>query len=63
MSTNIEMQHKLEDGSYDLLLPKSESKLITINNTELNSHLGDTNTLEGNLEYLSRLYAYWWKET
>lgn len=61
MSTNIEMQHKLEDGSYDLLLPKSESKLITIDNTELNSHLGDTSTLEGNLEYLSRLYAYWWK--
>lgn len=61
MSKNIEMQHKLEDGSYDLLLPKTESKLITVDNTELNSHLGDTNTLEGNLEYLSRLYAHWWK--
>ena len=61
MAQNIEMQCKQSDGSYETLLPKSQASLLEINNTDLGSHLGGNTTVEGSLDYLSRLYAYWWK--
>lgn len=61
MAQNIEMQCKQSDGSYETLLPKTQSSLITLNNTDLGNHLGGNTTVEGSLDYLSRMYAYWWK--
>lgn len=61
MAQNIEMQCKQSDGSYETLLPKTQASLLEINNTDLGSHLGGNTTVEGSLDYLSRLYAYWWK--
>lgn len=61
MAQNIEMQCKQSDGSYETLLPKTQSSLITLNNTDLGNHLGGNTTVEGSLDYLSRIYAYWWK--
>lgn len=61
MAQNIEMQCKQSDGSYETLLPKSQANLLEINNTDLGSHLGGNTTVEGSLDYLSRMYAYWWK--
>ena len=61
MAQNIEMQCKQSDGSYETLLPKSQASLLEINNTDLGNHLGGNTTVEGSLDYLSRMYAYWWK--
>lgn len=61
MAQNIEMQCKQSDGSYETLLPKSQVSLLEINNTDLGNHLGGNTTVEGALDYLSRMYAYWWK--
>lgn len=61
MAQNIEMQCKQSDGSYETLLPKSQASLLEINNTDLGNHLGGNTTVEGALDYLSRMYAYWWK--
>lgn len=61
MAQIIEMQCKQSDGSYETLLPKSQASLLEINNTDLGSHLGGNTTVEGSLDYLSRMYAYWWK--
>lgn len=61
MAQNIEMQCKQSDGSYETLLPKSQASLLEINNTDLGNHLGGNTTVEGGLDYLSRMYAYWWK--
>ena len=61
MAQNIEMQCKQSDGSYETLLPKTQASLLEINNTDLGSHLGGNTTVEGSLDYLSRMYAYWWK--
>ena len=61
MAQNIEMQCKQSDGSYETLLPKTQANLLEINNTDLGNHLGGNTTVEGSLDYLSRMYAYWWK--
>lgn len=61
MAQNIEMQCKQSDGSYETLLPKSQASLLEINNTDLGNYLGGNTTVEGSLDYLSRMYAYWWK--
>ena len=61
MAQNIEMQCKQSDGSYETLLPKTQASLLEINNTDLGNHLGGNTTVEGSLDYLSRMYAYWWK--
>lgn len=63
MAQNIEMQCKQSDGSYETLLPKTQASLLEINNTDLGNHLGGNTTVEGSLDYLSRMYAYWWKRT
>ena len=61
MAQNIEMQCKQSDVSYETLLPKTQASLLEINNTDLGNHLGGNTTVEGSLDYLSRMYAYWWK--
>lgn len=61
MAQNIEMQCKQSDGSYETLLPKTQASLLEINNADLENHLGGNTTVEGSLDYLSRMYAYWWK--
>lgn len=61
MAQIIEMQCKQSDGSYETLLQKSYTNLSEINNPDLGNHLGGNTTVEGALDYLSRIYAYWWK--
>lgn len=46
---------------YDFLRPCTDTSLISLDNSTLSSQLNNQVTLEGALDYLSRIYAYWWK--
>ena len=46
---------------YDFLRPCTDTSLISLDNSTLSSQLNNQNMLEGALDYLSRIYAHWWK--
>lgn len=46
---------------YDFLRPCTDTSLISLDNSTLSSQLNNQTTLERALDYLSRIYAYWWK--
>lgn len=58
-TTNIKINSLRTE--YDFLRPYTDTSLISLNNPTLSSQLNNQITLEGALDYLSRIYAYWWK--
>ena len=58
-TTNIKINSLRTE--YDFLRPCTDTSLISLDNSTLSSQLNNQTTLEGVLDYLSRIYAHWWK--
>lgn len=58
-TTNIKINSLRTE--YDFLRPCTDTSLISLDNSTLSSQLNNQITLEGALDYLSRIYAHWWK--
>lgn len=58
-TTNIKINSLRTE--YDFLRPCTDTSLISLDNSTLSSQLNNQVTLEGALDYLSRIYAHWWK--
>lgn len=58
-TTNIKINSLRTE--YDFLRPYTDTSLISLDNSILSSQFNNQTSLEGVLDYLSRIYAHWWK--
>lgn len=58
-TTNIKINSLRTE--YDFLRPCTDTSLISLDNSTLSSQFNNQTSLEGVLDYLSRIYAHWWK--
>lgn len=58
-TTNIKINSLRTE--YNFLRPCTDTSLISLDNSTLSSQFNNQTSLEGVLDYLSRIYAHWWK--